>query len=67
MDPDVKLDLGSVAKGYAVDAAAATLKKHSGITCALINAGGNIKAIGNKPGNMPCALPSSTPVILKPF
>ena len=47
-DPDVKLDLGSVAKGYAVDAAAATLKKHSGITCALINAGGNIKAIGNK-------------------
>lgn len=27
-DPDVKLDLGSVAKGYAVDAAAATLKKH---------------------------------------
>lgn len=52
-DPDVKLDLGSVAKGYAVDASAATLKKHSGITCALINAGGNIKAIGNKPGNMP--------------
>lgn len=52
-DPATKLDLGAVAKGYAVDAAAATLKKHSSITCALVNAGGNIKAVGNKPGNMP--------------
>lgn len=52
-DAAVKLDLGSVAKGYAVDAAAATLKKHPDVTCALINAGGNIKAVGNKPGKMP--------------
>ncbi|CAK7042603.1 FAD:protein FMN transferase [Phascolarctobacterium sp.] len=52
-DPATRLDLGAVAKGYAVDAAAATLKKHSAVTCALVNAGGNIKAVGNKPGNMP--------------
>lgn len=52
-DPATKLDLGSVAKGYAVDAAAATLQKHTEVSCALINAGGNIKAVGNKPGNMP--------------
>ena len=52
-DPATRLDLGAVAKGYAVDVAAATLKKHSGLECALINAGGNIKAVGNKPGNVP--------------
>lgn len=49
----VKLDLGAVAKGYAVDAAAAVLKKNKAISGALINAGGNIKAIGNKPDNTP--------------
>lgn len=38
-DPATRLDLGAVAKGYAVDAAAATLKKHSAVTCALVNAG----------------------------
>ncbi len=52
-DPQTKLDLGSVAKGYAVDAAAATIMKHREVTCALINAGGNIRAVGNKPGNTP--------------
>lgn len=66
-DPDVKLDLGSVAKGYAVDAAAATLKKHSGITCALINAAVILKQLVINPATCPGALPSSTPVILKPF
>lgn len=52
-DPLTRLDLGSVAKGYAVDAAAIAIKKHSAVNCALINAGGNIKAVGNKPGNLP--------------
>lgn len=52
-DSQTKLDLGAIAKGYAVDVAAETLLKHKAITCALVNAGGNIKAIGNKPGNKP--------------
>lgn len=46
--PGMSLDLGAVAKGYATDRAAAILKSH-GITQALINAGGNVYAIGSKP------------------
>lgn len=59
-DPDVKLDLGSVAKGYAVDAAAATLKTFW-YYLRLINAGGNIKQLVINPATCPGALPSSTP------
>lgn len=44
----VRLDLGGVAKGYAVDCAAAVMKD-CGISSALINAGGNVLAIGVKP------------------
>lgn len=41
------LDLGGIAKGYAVDVAADMLKK-AGASAALINAGGNIKVFGNR-------------------
>lgn len=41
----VKLDLGGYAKGYALDRAAAILRKQ-GINNALINIGGNIMALG---------------------
>ena len=47
------LDLGAIAKGYAVDAAAEVLTKDKTVTCALINAGGNIKTIGVKPDGKP--------------
>jgi thiamine biosynthesis lipoprotein len=43
------IDLGGILKGYAVDQAVAVLKKH-GIKHALVNAGGNIYAIGNHRG-----------------
>jgi thiamine biosynthesis lipoprotein len=43
------LDLGAIAKGYAVDRAVERLKK-IGIKNAMINAGGNLFAIGNKDG-----------------
>ena len=47
------LDLGAIAKGYAVDLAADVLTKDKNITYALINAGGNIKTIGTKADGKP--------------
>lgn len=46
-NPAVALDLGAYAKGYAVDMAIATLRKH-GINNAIVNAGGNLRLIGSK-------------------
>jgi thiamine biosynthesis lipoprotein len=46
----VELDLGGIAKGYAVDRAIEVLKRH-GISSALVNAGGStIAALGAPPG-----------------
>ncbi|MBU0709968.1 MAG: FAD:protein FMN transferase [Candidatus Omnitrophica bacterium] len=45
----MKIDLGAIAKGYAIDYAVAELKK-SGITSCLINAGGDIYCLGSKFG-----------------
>lgn len=45
----VQLDFGAFAKGYAVDLAIARLREF-GITNAIINAGGDLRAIGNKDG-----------------
>lgn len=44
----MEIDLGGVAKGYATDRAAQKLRE-MGIKSALINAGGNIYALGAKP------------------
>lgn len=43
------LDLGGIAKGYIVDRGVDVLK-HEGISHALLNAGGDIKVLGGKPG-----------------
>ncbi len=43
------LDLGGIAKGYATDRAARILRAR-GITSAIIDAGGNVYALGHKPG-----------------
>ncbi len=51
----VSLDLGGVAKGFAVDEGLAVLKKH-GITAAYINAGGDIGVFGPKPDGKPWAI-----------
>lgn len=45
---DTLIDLGGIAKGYAVDQAAKVLRENS-INSGLINAGGDILAIGTKP------------------
>lgn len=44
------IDLGGIAKGYAADQTRDIFKKHK-IKSALINLGGNISALGNKPDN----------------
>lgn len=45
----MKIDLGAIAKGFALDMAVARLRKE-GITSALINAGGDIYCLGTKYG-----------------
>jgi thiamine biosynthesis lipoprotein len=46
---DLLIDLGAIGKGHVVDLGMEILKQH-GITNALINAGGNLRAIGNAAG-----------------
>ncbi|HWR38798.1 MAG TPA: FAD:protein FMN transferase [Patescibacteria group bacterium] len=46
--PGMRLDLGGVAKDYAMTKATHVLKQH-GIKSALLNAGGDIQVIGTKP------------------
>lgn len=45
-NPEVRLDLGAFAKGYAVDLAIAALRE-LGIENAIVNAGGDLRAIGS--------------------
>lgn len=53
-NPAVALDFGGIAKGWALDKAAAILREH-GIHNALINIGGNVMALGSK-GQQPWAV-----------
>jgi thiamine biosynthesis lipoprotein len=48
LDPEAKIDLGGIAKGYIADEIEKVLKKKK-VTSAIINLGGNIVAIGSKP------------------
>jgi thiamine biosynthesis lipoprotein len=45
----VRIDLGGIAKGYAVDLGIAVLKKR-GITSAIVQAGGDSRVLGDKRG-----------------
>ena len=47
-ESDARLDLGSVAKGYAVDRAVMALRRH-GVQKAIVVAGGDIYALGTAP------------------
>jgi thiamine biosynthesis lipoprotein len=47
--PGVSLDLGGIAKGYAVDCAIQKLR-NLGITTAMVKAGGDLRVIGAPPG-----------------
>jgi FAD:protein FMN transferase len=46
-----RITLGGIAKGYAVEKAVEILKRHH-ITMALVDAGGNMRALGKKPEGM---------------
>ncbi|MGN0975590.1 MAG: FAD:protein FMN transferase, partial [Gemmiger sp.] len=48
-DSELKLDVGAIGKGYAVEAAARAAEA-SGVESMLLNVGGNVRAIGTKPG-----------------
>ncbi len=45
-DPGTRIDLGGIAKGFAVDRAIAALQAH-GVAAALVNAGGDLAAFGS--------------------
>lgn len=47
-DPEAKLDLGGIAKGYIADQMRALLRK-KGITTGVISLGGNVLTLGEKP------------------
>ena len=46
-DPDMRLDVGAIGKGYATEKVAEMLKER-GVTAYVLNIGGNIRAIGEK-------------------
>lgn len=46
-DPDIRIDLGGIAKGYSVNQAKAVLEEY-GIRSALIDAGGDVFALGKR-------------------
>jgi len=47
-DPGVRIDLGGIAKGFAVDRALEALRSH-GVSSGLVNAGGDLAAFGPTP------------------
>lgn len=48
-DPQLAVDLGAIAKGYAVDRAIAVLQAH-GISSGAVNAGGDLRVLGDRQG-----------------
>lgn len=48
LDPDAKLDLGGIAKGYIADDLCRMLDE-SGCSSAFVNLGGNVKTLGTRP------------------
>lgn len=51
-DPQARIDLGGIAKGYIADDIARLLREN-GCESALVNLGGNTYALGTKPGGSP--------------
>jgi len=49
LKPSMEIDLGGIAKGFAVDRALEELRRH-GVSAALVEAGGDIATMGTPPG-----------------
>lgn len=58
VDGAMPLDLGGIAKGYAVDCALAVLRQQ-GVPAALVNAGGDLRAYGPAPWPIELRLPEA--------
>ena len=52
-DPEMALDVGAVGKGYAVEQTARAAQARGLTSTAPLNIGGNVRAIGTKPGGKP--------------
>lgn len=59
-DPEMKLDVGAIAKGYATEQVARHLEE-KGITGYLLNVGGNVRCIGGRPDGEPWAVAIENP------
>lgn len=59
-DPEMILDLGAIAKGYAADETKRILLKN-GVKSAIIDLGGNIFAVGSKPDGSPWRIGIQSP------
>ena len=60
MPPDMRIDLGGIAKGYIADRIADELRG-CGVTSALLNFGGNVVTVGNRPDGTPWRIGLQTP------
>lgn len=61
-DPEMLLDLGGIAKGYAVDEAIRVLKENK-IKSGIVNLGGDIYVLGTKPDGSPWKVGINNPEI----
>ena len=60
-DPEVKLDVGAIAKGYATEMVAQELEKRE-ITGYVINVGGNVRTVGAKADGKPWTVGVENPI-----
>ena len=61
-DPAMSLDVGAIAKGYATERVCETLRA-MGAKSFVINAGGNVRCCGDKPGGAPWVIAVTNPVV----
>lgn len=61
-DPEMTLDVGAIAKGYAVEKIAQTLEE-KGVTGYILNVGGNVRTIGTRGDNTPWLIGVENPGI----
>ncbi len=61
LNPNIQLDFGATAKGFAADEMKRVLTEEYGITCGIINLGGNIITIGAKYDGQPWGIGVTDP------
>ena len=61
LKPSITIDLAAIAKGYCVDAVADWLE-NNGVASFMVEIGGEIRTLGNKPGDAPWRIAVEKPV-----